>query len=68
MLEITLNSFLWSGEETPMMWERIPDTDPNKWRRDLIGRRTLADGTTEYLCHNEAMCNPYYTAAFARSL
>jgi hypothetical protein len=31
-------------------------------RKDIIGVRELPDGRTEYLMHNAALCNPYYTA------
>ena len=43
-------------------WGRVPFDDPLRKRGDIVGRRTLADGRLEYLCHNEAMCEPYYLA------
>jgi hypothetical protein len=37
-------------------WERpAPGTRP-----DIVGVRHLDDGSTEYLMHNNALCNPYY--------
>jgi hypothetical protein len=41
-------------------WGRVPPDDYNYRRGDIVGRRTLPDGRLEYLCHNEAMCEPYY--------
>lgn len=31
-------------------------------RGDIIGFRLDEEGNIEYLCHNEALCNPYYLA------
>ena len=39
-------------------WSR-PDSGV---RKDIIGVRDLPDGRTEYLMHNEALCNTYYIA------
>jgi hypothetical protein len=43
---------------TGISWSR-PDSGV---RTDIIGLRDLPDGRTEYLMHNEALGNPYYTA------
>lgn len=43
-------------------WGRVPADDYNHGRMDIVGRRTLADGRFEYLCHNEGLCEPYYIA------
>jgi hypothetical protein len=43
---------------TGISWSR-PDSGV---RKDIIGVREFPDGRTEYLMHNEALGNPYYTA------
>lgn len=40
---------------------------PKGTRGDIVGVRALSDGRTEYLMHNEALCNPYYLAVSSRA-
>jgi hypothetical protein len=69
--EIMAGVLIDSAPSKPVKPEGLPQEREHSWGRVYIsdyatvGQRQMDDGSIQYLCHNEALCNPYYLATKA---